>query len=92
MFCSNVVVKNVTILAPWNSPNTDGIDPGEMLYYYACLKLFFLFYNVISNVGNALVGLLVHAFWIYMTNIIIQNMKKSGAIYIWHIDFPTSRS
>ena len=73
MFYSNVVVKNVTILAPWNAPNTDGIDPGEMLYYYAYVKRFFLFYNVISNVGNALVGLLLPAFWIlYKTNIMIQ--------------------
>jgi len=27
-FCSNVVVRNVTILAPYDSPNTDGVDPG----------------------------------------------------------------
>lgn len=25
---SNVVIKNMTILAPLNAPNTDGIDPG----------------------------------------------------------------
>eukprot|EP01018_Ginkgo_biloba_P025289 Gb_39001 [translate_table: standard] len=29
VYCSNVRVQNVTILAPLNSPNTDGIDPGE---------------------------------------------------------------
>ncbi|KAM0947287.1 putative glycoside hydrolase, family 28, pectin lyase/virulence factor [Dioscorea sansibarensis] len=29
VYCSNVVVKNVTILAPLNSPNTDGIDPDS---------------------------------------------------------------
>jgi polygalacturonase len=28
IFCSNVVVKGVTILAPHDSPNTDGVDPG----------------------------------------------------------------
>ncbi|HUI29602.1 MAG TPA: glycosyl hydrolase family 28 protein [Candidatus Acidoferrales bacterium] len=27
-YCLNVVVRNVTILAPSNSPNTDGIDPA----------------------------------------------------------------
>ncbi|RRT35031.1 hypothetical protein B296_00057335 [Ensete ventricosum] len=30
--CSNVVVKNVTVLAPHDSPNTDGVDPGILLY------------------------------------------------------------
>lgn len=29
VYCNNVVVKNVTILAPWNAPNTDGIDPDS---------------------------------------------------------------
>ncbi|XP_010911559.1 probable polygalacturonase [Elaeis guineensis] len=29
VYCSNVVVKNVTILAPLNAPNTDGIDPDS---------------------------------------------------------------
>lgn len=28
--CSNVVVRNVTILAPHDSPNTDGVDPGML--------------------------------------------------------------
>ncbi|XP_039121430.1 probable polygalacturonase [Dioscorea cayenensis subsp. rotundata] len=31
VYCSNVVVKNVTVLAPLNSPNTDGIDPDSCL-------------------------------------------------------------
>ncbi|XP_072965018.1 probable polygalacturonase [Typha angustifolia] len=29
VYCSNVVIKNVTILAPLHSPNTDGIDPDS---------------------------------------------------------------
>ncbi|CAL9050468.1 unnamed protein product [Musa banksii] len=29
VYCSNVVVKNVTILAPYDSPNTDGVDPDS---------------------------------------------------------------
>ncbi|XP_024017755.1 probable polygalacturonase [Morus notabilis] len=29
VYCSNVVVKNMTILAPLNAPNTDGIDPDS---------------------------------------------------------------
>ncbi|PSS09367.1 Polygalacturonase [Actinidia chinensis var. chinensis] len=29
VYCSNVVIKNVTILAPLDSPNTDGIDPDS---------------------------------------------------------------
>lgn len=29
VYCDNFVVKNVTILAPWNAPNTDGIDPDS---------------------------------------------------------------
>ncbi|KAK9139041.1 hypothetical protein Scep_008722 [Stephania cephalantha] len=29
VYCSHVLVQNVTILAPLSSPNTDGIDPGE---------------------------------------------------------------
>ena len=28
LFISNVVIKGLTILAPLNAPNTDGIDPG----------------------------------------------------------------
>lgn len=31
--CENVVIRNVTILAPLTeAPNTDGIDPGEFLF------------------------------------------------------------
>ncbi|OAY62574.1 putative polygalacturonase, partial [Ananas comosus] len=29
VYCSQVLVRNVTILAPLNSPNTDGIDPDS---------------------------------------------------------------
>ncbi|XP_043715945.1 probable polygalacturonase [Telopea speciosissima] len=29
VYCSNVVIRNVTILAPYDSPNTDGIDPDS---------------------------------------------------------------
>ncbi|KAJ3681466.1 hypothetical protein LUZ60_015955 [Juncus effusus] len=29
VYCSNVVIRNMTILAPLNSPNTDGIDPDS---------------------------------------------------------------
>ncbi|XP_020088305.1 probable polygalacturonase [Ananas comosus] len=29
VYCSNVVIRNLTILAPLNSPNTDGIDPDS---------------------------------------------------------------
>lgn len=29
VYCSNVVIKEVTILAPLHSPNTDGIDPDS---------------------------------------------------------------
>ncbi|KAL0908100.1 hypothetical protein M5K25_022570 [Dendrobium thyrsiflorum] len=29
VYCSNVVINNVTILAPRDSPNTDGIDPDS---------------------------------------------------------------
>ncbi|KAF2284440.1 hypothetical protein GH714_021879 [Hevea brasiliensis] len=29
VYCSNVVVKDMTILAPLNAPNTDGIDPDS---------------------------------------------------------------
>ncbi|KAK3122514.1 hypothetical protein QOZ80_8AG0614650 [Eleusine coracana subsp. coracana] len=29
VYCSNVVIKGLTILAPLNAPNTDGIDPDS---------------------------------------------------------------
>lgn len=29
VYCRNVVVKNMTILAPLNAPNTDGVDPDS---------------------------------------------------------------
>ncbi|XP_030496722.2 probable polygalacturonase [Cannabis sativa] len=29
VYCNNVVIKNMTILAPLNAPNTDGIDPDS---------------------------------------------------------------
>ncbi|CAK9143175.1 unnamed protein product [Ilex paraguariensis] len=32
VYCSNVVIRNVTILAPSDSPNTDGIDPDSSSY------------------------------------------------------------
>lgn len=31
--CSNVVIRYVTILAPLDSPNTDGIDPGTCSFF-----------------------------------------------------------
>eukprot|EP00249_Psilotum_nudum_P015018 c25122_g1_i1 orf=212-1654(+) len=31
VYCSNVFIQNVTILAPWDSPNTDGIDPDSSM-------------------------------------------------------------
>lgn len=37
---SQVIVQNVTILAPLDSPNTDGIDPGEFSHW--SWKLFLL--------------------------------------------------
>ncbi|CAK9144218.1 unnamed protein product [Ilex paraguariensis] len=32
VYCSNVVIKNMTILAPLNAPNTDGIDPDSSVH------------------------------------------------------------
>ncbi|XP_058184757.1 probable polygalacturonase isoform X4 [Rhododendron vialii] len=29
VYCSNIVIKNMTVLAPLNAPNTDGIDPDS---------------------------------------------------------------
>ncbi|KAG6477094.1 probable polygalacturonase [Zingiber officinale] len=29
VYCSNVVIKLVTVLAPYDSPNTDGVDPDS---------------------------------------------------------------
>ncbi|XP_062205703.1 probable polygalacturonase [Phragmites australis] len=29
VYCSNVVISNVTVLAPHDSPNTDGVDPDS---------------------------------------------------------------
>lgn len=34
--CSNVIVKDITIIAPVTSPNTDGINPG--LYAASILR------------------------------------------------------
>ncbi|CAJ1964808.1 unnamed protein product [Sphenostylis stenocarpa] len=31
IYSSNIIIKGLTILAPVTSPNTDGIDPGEMI-------------------------------------------------------------
>lgn len=43
---SNVVIKDMTILAPLNAPNTDGIDPGMLGHLFAifvlCIALSFL--------------------------------------------------
>ncbi|CAI0441654.1 unnamed protein product [Linum tenue] len=39
VYCSNVVVRYVTILAPHNSPNTDGVDPGNYPYISSVLFL-----------------------------------------------------
>ncbi|CAI0408678.1 unnamed protein product [Linum tenue] len=34
VYSSNVVVRYVTILAPHDSPNTDGVDPGRNPSHY----------------------------------------------------------
>lgn len=39
---SNVVIKDMTILAPLNAPNTDGIDPGMILLSLFLLHLHFM--------------------------------------------------
>ncbi|KAJ0824346.1 putative endo-polygalacturonase [Helianthus annuus] len=39
VYCSHVVIRHVTILAPHDSPNTDGIDPG--IRYYGRVKRHF---------------------------------------------------
>ncbi|KAL6979472.1 hypothetical protein U1Q18_021135 [Sarracenia purpurea var. burkii] len=36
VYCSNVVIQHVTILAPSDSPNTDGIDPDSS--YRVCIE------------------------------------------------------
>jgi polygalacturonase len=36
VYCRNVVVKDMTILAPFDSPNTDGIDPDSS--QYVCIE------------------------------------------------------
>jgi len=38
----NVVIKGMTILAPLNAPNTDGIDPGLS---YSIVTLYPLFFH-----------------------------------------------
>ena len=40
---SNITIKGLTILAPVDSPNTDGIDPG---------KVFVLFYCILAVIGT----------------------------------------
>jgi len=39
MKCSNVLVQGITILAPVNSPNTDGINPGRHVDKYQRLNI-----------------------------------------------------
>jgi polygalacturonase len=43
--CSNVLIQGLTILAPVDSPNTDGIDPGlfqcNLLYIFSISTTFF---------------------------------------------------
>nr|DAD49153.1 TPA_asm: hypothetical protein HUJ06_019090 [Nelumbo nucifera] len=45
--CKNVIIKNVTILAPiFEAPNTDGIDPGEYALFMFFLTVYqFLLFN-----------------------------------------------
>ena len=39
--CKNVTIRNMTILAPiFEAPNTDGIDPGTLLYHANLLSSF----------------------------------------------------
>lgn len=43
----NVTIKNVTILAPLSgAPNTDGIDPGELI---SSISLIFIFVNDVQT-------------------------------------------
>lgn len=44
--CRNVVIKHVTVLAPRDSPNTDGIDPG---IYSTCLFLFLALNSIVYS-------------------------------------------
>jgi polygalacturonase len=39
--CTNVTIQRVTILAPLDAPNTDGIDPGEKIHH----SISFFFYH-----------------------------------------------
>ncbi|KAJ7945234.1 Pectin lyase-like superfamily protein [Quillaja saponaria] len=42
VYCSNVVIKGMTILAPLDAPNTDGIDPGLYCLSFIRCILFIL--------------------------------------------------
>lgn len=49
---SHVTVQNVTILAPRESPNTDGIDPGEFspaLFLYMLSVNDHLYYSSLNS-------------------------------------------
>lgn len=40
VYCNNVIVKGVTILAPIDSPNTDGINPGKSISHATLYQIF----------------------------------------------------
>ncbi|KAF6167212.1 hypothetical protein GIB67_029850 [Kingdonia uniflora] len=48
VYCSKVLIQNITILAPLDSPNTDGIDPGDLAFNMCncpSFKFYFYFYD-----------------------------------------------
>ena len=59
---SNIIVKGLTILAPVNSPNTDGINPGKKIISFL---LYTYFHLHIWNLCSQNKGIFIHIneFW-----------------------------
>ncbi|WOL02130.1 putative polygalacturonase [Canna indica] len=54
VYCNNMVVKHVTVLAPYDSPNTDGVDPaseigGKTILWKSFDSLNMFFSSIFSN-------------------------------------------
>ncbi|KAE9606299.1 putative galacturan 1,4-alpha-galacturonidase [Lupinus albus] len=64
VYCSNVVVRFVTILAPHESPNTDGVDPENVLAEHINLN------NIKTNIGRG--GYIKN---ITVSNVYMENVK-----------------
>jgi len=70
---SNIIVKGLTILAPVDSPNTDGINPGKKIVSFLLYTYFHLHFEIYAVKMSIFIH--INEFWSLELALIIPNFS-----------------